>query len=123
MQPILPIRMSMAFRLSYNILHQLIEKSIHACRSEYCGKANKALRYRTFVEAAEENKGKRIQELVPVAEFIKVSEIVASRYLPPEQQPPFTDPEPNPGLLRKLERTGKLLEKDNLNKEKQQDFK
>lgn len=55
-------------------------------------------------------------------EFISISEIVADTYLTPEQRIPFTDPEPNPGFLRKLQRAGKLLERDSLNTEKQEGF-
>lgn len=44
-------------------------------------------------------------------------------YLTAEQRIPFTEPEPRPGILRKLQRAGKLLEQDCLNEEKQQGFK
>jgi H3 lysine-79-specific histone-lysine N-methyltransferase len=61
--------------------------------------------------------------LRPVDEFITISEVVADTYLTAEQKVPFTDPEPNPGFLRKLRRAGKLLERDSLNLVKQQGFK
>ena len=76
-------------------------------------------RYRTFLE---KNKDDKVV-LRPVDELITISEIVTNTYLTAEQKAPFTEPDPNPGILRKLRRAGNLLSSDSFNKEKQQRFK
>jgi H3 lysine-79-specific histone-lysine N-methyltransferase len=92
--------------------------AIFMIRSSECKADISSSRYRTFFE---KDKDDNIV-LRPVDEFITISEVVANTYLTAEQRTPFTDPEPNPGILRKLQRAGKLLEVDSLNPEKQQRF-
>lgn len=61
--------------------------------------------------------------LRPVDEFINISRIVVETYLNDTQKKAFTEPDPNPGLLRKLQRAGKLLEQECYNEERKQGFK
>jgi H3 lysine-79-specific histone-lysine N-methyltransferase len=76
-------------------------------------------RYQSFVEKDKDDK----YVLRPVDELITISNVVVETYLTAEQKVPFTEQDPHPGLLRKLQRTGKLLEQDCFNKDKQAGFK
>lgn len=55
-------------------------------------------------------------------EFIAISHAVVETYLTTEQKVPFTGQDPTPGLLRKLQRSGKLLEQDCFNDGKKKEF-